>query len=157
LSPQSLSRSENSTIESSHIDYVPQISSLLPSNKNRSLFIHALVKSLGLLSPNLANRRQLELVKPHLASQEDLAQYHDREYLEFIFSNNIRQLSEESRGLVSEWGLEDVRYFNSAAGLKHIKQLRSIGLSYVPWSLEIRSRDSGSDSNRCTLCTAVEV
>ncbi|KAF8736130.1 hypothetical protein AX14_000852 [Amanita brunnescens Koide BX004] len=84
-----------------------KISSLLPSNKNRSLFVHALVKSLGLLSPNLANRRQLELVKPHLASQEDLAQYHDREYLEFIFSNNIRQLSEESRGLVSEWGLED--------------------------------------------------
>ncbi|KAF8340132.1 histone deacetylase 8 [Amanita rubescens] len=81
-----------------------KISSLLPSNRNRSLLVHTLAKSLGLLSLNLANQRRLDLVKPQLASQKELSQYHDPEYLEFIFSNNI---TEESGGLLSEWGLED--------------------------------------------------
>ncbi|KAF8624997.1 hypothetical protein AX15_005626 [Amanita polypyramis BW_CC] len=86
-----------------------KISSLLPSNRKRSLLVHSLIKSLGLLAQNVAGRKHLDLVKPQPAALKELAQYHDRDFLDFIFSNNDEQFAEEERSndLLSDWGLED--------------------------------------------------
>jgi histone deacetylase 8 len=79
-----------------------KVSSLLPSNRNRSLLVHTLIKSFGLL-----HHRCVEVVKPCPATLKDLTQYHDREYLDFILSGN----DAADRGeLIAEWGLEDVIY-----------------------------------------------
>ncbi|KAF8634841.1 hypothetical protein AX17_004091 [Amanita inopinata Kibby_2008] len=78
--------------------------SLLPSNKKRSLLVHSLIKSLGLLSTNVAGRRRLEIIKPQPATLKDLAQYHDRDYLDFVLSPKG---AETERNLIAEWGLED--------------------------------------------------
>ncbi|KAK2459609.1 hypothetical protein APHAL10511_008364 [Amanita phalloides] len=75
-----------------------KISSLLPSNKKRSLLVHSLIKSLGFLHPH----GPLDLVRPQPASLKELAQYHDRDYLNYIFSNDFRQISEDG-----QWGLQD--------------------------------------------------
>ncbi|THH03103.1 hypothetical protein EW145_g6529 [Phellinidium pouzarii] len=94
-------------------------SSLLPSNKNRSALVHSLIGSLGLLSsPSVSNhgpgkstsesynnKDVLRVVRPRLASVQQLCLYHDRDYVDFILnpSNNGAKLSSQC----SYFGLED--------------------------------------------------
>lgn len=59
-------------------------SSLLPSNRNRSAFVHALVTSLGLLR---RSDRQLTVFRPSPASRHDLTSYHDPSYIDALLSD----------------------------------------------------------------------
>ncbi|KAI0819455.1 histone deacetylase complex protein [Trametes gibbosa] len=84
-----------------------KVSSLLPSNKNRSLLVHTLVKAYGLLSPetNSADHRHsvLQVLPPPPADMRELAAYHDRDYLEYILDTH--DLSKEDMN--TEYGLEE--------------------------------------------------
>ncbi|KZT22761.1 histone deacetylase complex protein [Neolentinus lepideus HHB14362 ss-1] len=111
-----------------------QISALLPSNKKRSLIVHSLASSLGVLS-NVAKeglRAEIRVVNPVPASYEELATYHSRDYLEFVLD------PKNSRGIDAlegaEYGLEDdcppfpglphyVRYI-AGATLTAVRELR---------------------------------
>ena len=88
-------------------DIVTQASSLLPSNVNRSLLVHSLVKAFGLLSPRPGATAQLRLMRPVPAAVKDLAIYHTRDYLDFVF-NKENAIKQEHPAHV-EFGLEDVR------------------------------------------------
>ncbi|KAN0131892.1 hypothetical protein V8E53_010172 [Lactarius tabidus] len=59
-------------------------SSLLPSNRNRSAFVHALVTSLGLLR---RSSRQLAVFRPSPASRHDLTSYHDPSYIDALLAD----------------------------------------------------------------------
>ena len=76
-----------------------QSSSLLPSNRNRSAFVHALVTSLGLLS-----HPQLTILRPSPASRRDLTSYHDPSYIDALLAHPP-SLDPAS---CKEFGLEDV-------------------------------------------------
>lgn len=84
-----------------------QISSLLPSNKSRSILVHSLVKSYGLLaSPDDAPCR-VRVIPPVLASMDALAMYHSREYLEFIL--DPRNCSADAMAAdLERFGIEEV-------------------------------------------------
>ncbi|TFK22393.1 Arginase/deacetylase [Coprinopsis marcescibilis] len=72
-----------------------KISSLLPSNKRRSLIVHSLIHSMGLLKHNSESHR-IQVVNPRRASFKDLAAYHSKEYLEFVLeAANEVQFNEE--------------------------------------------------------------
>lgn len=75
-----------------------QSSSLLPSNRNRSAFVHALITSLGLLRRS----HQLTVLRPCPASQLELTSYHDRSYIEALLADPPDPAS------CKEFGLEDV-------------------------------------------------
>lgn len=67
-------------------------SSLLPSNRNRSAFVHALVTSLGLLRRSSLghppeNSHQLTVLRPSPASRLDLTSYHDRSYIDALLAD----------------------------------------------------------------------
>lgn len=88
-------------------DRVTQASSLLPSNVNRSLLVHSLVKAFGLLSPRPGATAQLRLMRPVPAAVKDLAIYHTRDYLDFVF--NKGNVIKQERPVHVEFGLEEVR------------------------------------------------
>ncbi|KAG8725729.1 hypothetical protein FRC11_001598, partial [Ceratobasidium sp. 423] len=77
-----------------------RISSLLPSNRNRSALVHTLVNAYGLLK-----RPNCTLVKPGKASRRDLERYHEAGYLDYVLEP--RRNDESSKSDVTEFGLED--------------------------------------------------
>lgn len=90
---------------------VVQASSLLPSNRNRSTFVHALVTSLGLLRtcsethpPENSTSHQLTVLRPCLASRLELASYHDRSYIDALLADPPGP----DPASCKEFGLEDV-------------------------------------------------
>ncbi|KAL5483285.1 hypothetical protein ACEPAI_8515 [Sanghuangporus weigelae] len=109
-----------------------QVSSLLPSNKNRSFLVHSLIRSLGLLSTSTSpspvetstsercrdeRTRILQIIRPRLATVQELCLYHDRDYVDFVLRDgcgdrkgaaschgeNEKSLADAS----SEFGIED--------------------------------------------------
>ncbi|KAJ6501259.1 hypothetical protein DFH09DRAFT_1444675 [Mycena vulgaris] len=61
-----------------------KVSSLLPSNKNRSSLVHTLARSLGLFSRDFSPARTIALVPPQSAGFAELNSYHTKEYLDFV-------------------------------------------------------------------------
>ncbi|KJA14845.1 hypothetical protein HYPSUDRAFT_413674 [Hypholoma sublateritium FD-334 SS-4] len=86
-----------------------RISSLLPSNRKRSVIVHSLVSSLGLLNNTTTTcKRRLEVISPRKATYKELAAYHTRDYLEVVLDRTSdRQRSGSEPGLNAELGLED--------------------------------------------------
>ncbi|KDQ60311.1 hypothetical protein JAAARDRAFT_67871 [Jaapia argillacea MUCL 33604] len=84
-------------------DDLVKISSLLPSNINRSIIVHSLVKSLELLSSS-----RIQILRPILASYKNLSVYHTPTYLDFILDPvNSQDPSTANEKLCSTFGLED--------------------------------------------------
>ncbi|KAF9476814.1 histone deacetylase complex protein [Pholiota conissans] len=90
-----------------------KISALLPSNKKRSMIVHSLVSSLGLMNNPKAseNARRLQVVSPRKASYKDLAVYHTRDYLNAVLdASNLTTDGEDQETDIlvnAEFGLED--------------------------------------------------
>ncbi|KAJ7582697.1 hypothetical protein C8J56DRAFT_227578 [Mycena floridula] len=87
-----------------------KFSSLLPSNIRRSMMVHSLHQSLGLLSQGHASlTRIMRVVEPGRATRKDLEIYHSSDYLDFILDpKNCNNTSEsEEASAISEFGLED--------------------------------------------------
>ncbi|KAL5531903.1 hypothetical protein ACEPAF_5466 [Sanghuangporus sanghuang] len=109
-----------------------KVSSLLPSNKNRSFLVHSLTRSLGLLSTSSSpspvetstsegcqdeRTRILQIIRPRLATVQELCLDHDRDYVDFVLQDgrgdrkgaascqreNEKSLADAS----SEFGIED--------------------------------------------------
>ncbi|KAI9449469.1 histone deacetylase 8 [Russula earlei] len=78
--------------------------SLLPSNRNRSTFVHALVTAFGLLRPPSNGAPYVvTLLRPPPASPSDLTAYHDRSYVDALLADPPGPDSASCR----EFGLED--------------------------------------------------
>lgn len=77
-------------------DACEQICSLLPSNIGRSRMVYNLLGSLGLLEETRFSRRELRVFEPRRASVKELAQYHDRDYLEHALAEDFRLSTDES-------------------------------------------------------------
>jgi hypothetical protein len=87
-----------------------QASSLLPSNKHRSLLVHSLVSALGVLSlVTLDHQKCFKVLRPRRATQKDLLSYHTRDYLEYAL-NPSSDYGDQAQ--ISKYGLEDVRTFD---------------------------------------------
>ena len=83
------------------------MSSLLPSNRNRSLLVHSLVSAFGIQSLALLNGQKcVKFLRPRRATSKELLAYHTRNYLDYALnpSNDHEDLSQGA-----EFGLEDVR------------------------------------------------
>ncbi|PCH45034.1 histone deacetylase 8 [Wolfiporia cocos MD-104 SS10] len=83
--------------------------SLLPSNRNRSLIVHSLVKAFGLLG-DLQDDGQgacVRVIRPYPAGARDLTAYHSRDYVEFLLNpETTSSLLANSSGH-AEYGLEE--------------------------------------------------
>ena len=85
---------------------ISQTCSLLPSNRNRSTFVHALVTAFDLIrSPPSEASYVLSLLRPSPACGSDLTAYHDRSYVDALLADPPGT----GRMNRSEFGLEDVR------------------------------------------------
>ncbi|KDR72484.1 hypothetical protein GALMADRAFT_126034 [Galerina marginata CBS 339.88] len=86
-----------------------KISSLLPSNKKRSIIVHSLISSLGLLTPDASRTRHLRVVTPRKATYKDLAVYHSRDYLDVVLDPSKSNDEEvgNTTSIDGEFGLED--------------------------------------------------
>ncbi|KAJ7484525.1 hypothetical protein FB451DRAFT_1436380 [Mycena latifolia] len=82
-----------------------KISSLLPSNKNRSSLVHTLARSLGLFSRDFSSVRTIALVPPQSAGFAELNSYHTKEYLDFVL--DPQNVDSGDDGTKMELGLED--------------------------------------------------
>ncbi|KAJ7698742.1 hypothetical protein B0H17DRAFT_927409 [Mycena rosella] len=82
-----------------------QISSLLPSNKNRSSLVHTLARSLGLFSRDFSPTRTVALVPPQSAGFAELNSYHTKEYLDFVL--DPKSVDSGNVSTKTEFGLED--------------------------------------------------
>ncbi|KAI0330065.1 histone deacetylase complex protein [Cubamyces sp. BRFM 1775] len=89
-------------------------SSLLPSNKNRSLLVHSLVKAYGLLETQRTctdaaggTKCRLQILRPIPAEVKDLVAYHDREFVEHILISQKASLPLPKHETDSEYGLEE--------------------------------------------------
>ena len=89
-----------------------QISSLLPSNKKRSMVVHSLISSLGLMTSSPFQQRRLVVVTPRKASYKDLSVYHTRDYLDAILDTGNSSKNENESEPSAEFGLEDVKYYS---------------------------------------------
>ncbi|KAH9985503.1 hypothetical protein BJV77DRAFT_1061972 [Russula vinacea] len=80
-------------VEPRRITYVAseklaKTSSLLPSNRNRSTFVHALITAFDLLRPSpSAASHVVSLLRPSPASESDLTAYHDRCYVDALLAD----------------------------------------------------------------------
>ncbi|KAH8115473.1 histone deacetylase 8 [Phellopilus nigrolimitatus] len=93
-----------------------EIASFLPSNKNRSLLVHSLINSLGLLTASMdSGIAAFRLVRPRLASVQELCVYHDTDYVDFVLNSKHSveslpgfetSLSHQGHG-ASDFGIED--------------------------------------------------
>ncbi|KAH9939186.1 histone deacetylase 8 [Amylocystis lapponica] len=84
-----------------------KVSSLLPSNKNRSFLVHSLVKSFGILG-HIDENARLQVLRPLRAEQRDLLSYHTRDYIDFVLdSEKTSPLSEGSSLQHVEYGIEE--------------------------------------------------
>ncbi|KAI0367212.1 histone deacetylase complex protein [Pilatotrama ljubarskyi] len=86
-----------------------KVSSTLPSNRNRSLLVHTLVKAYGLLTAEQRGAPKhdsiVRLIAPVPADMKELSAYHDRDYLQFIL-DPTQHLSAGSQDK-AEYGLEE--------------------------------------------------
>ncbi|KAJ7033208.1 hypothetical protein C8F04DRAFT_1105541 [Mycena alexandri] len=82
-----------------------KVSSLLPSNKNRSALVHTLARSLGLFSRNFSSMRTIALVPPQSAGFAELNTYHTKDYLDFVLEP--QNVTSGDDGTKTELGLED--------------------------------------------------
>ena len=90
-----------------------QASSLLPSNRGRSLFVHTLVQKLGLLNTTASNtHRPLQVIKPRPATTTELCLYHDKDFIDFVLDPSQHSSTAESGPALeetrAEFGIEDV-------------------------------------------------
>ncbi|KAL4254406.1 Histone deacetylase domain superfamily protein [Abortiporus biennis] len=107
-----------------------KISSLLPSNRNRSLLVHSLTKELGLLSTGKNHLAQLRILRPSPATLEDLSSYHTKDYLEFILNEKNFEGIDEYSGPSdhTEYGLEeDCPYFQGLS--QYVRMIAGATLS----------------------------
>ncbi|KAG6330652.1 hypothetical protein ID866_8439 [Astraeus odoratus] len=82
-----------------------QVSSLLPSNRNRSLLVHSLVTALGLFKAvHPDGRKCIQVLRPRRASVRELMAYHTRDYLEYALSPSN---DHQDQSQMTEFGLED--------------------------------------------------
>ncbi|KAJ7885093.1 hypothetical protein B0H14DRAFT_2699662, partial [Mycena olivaceomarginata] len=82
-----------------------KISSLLPSNQNRSTIVHSLARALGLFSREFSPVRTIALVPPQSAGFTELNKYHTKDYLDFILDpENVVNGTDETK---TEFGLKD--------------------------------------------------
>ncbi|KAJ6491400.1 hypothetical protein C8R47DRAFT_449816 [Mycena vitilis] len=82
-----------------------KVSSLLPSNKNRSAMVHTLARTLGLFSRDFSSTRIIALVPPQSAGFDELNNYHTKEYLDFVLEpKNVEGGDDAAK---TEFGLED--------------------------------------------------
>jgi hypothetical protein len=85
---------------------ISQTCSLLPSNRNRSTFVHALVTAFDLIrSPPGEASYVVSLLRPSPACGSDLTAYHDRSYVDALLADP----PDTDRMNRSEFGLEGVR------------------------------------------------
>jgi len=89
------------------------------------MIVHALVTTMGIMSPNFSNTRRIQVVNPTRATYKDLAVYHSRDYLDFVLNprHSIRELPVNSHGAHEKFGLEDVRR-DSLSLLSHLTKSR---------------------------------
>ncbi|KIJ30534.1 hypothetical protein M422DRAFT_187067, partial [Sphaerobolus stellatus SS14] len=79
-------------------------SSRLPSNKGRSFLIHTLIQSFDLLSKT--SHKDLQVVRPMLATKSHLLGYHEEEYVDNVLSAESNDSSNATPGVRLEKGLE---------------------------------------------------
>ncbi|KAJ6454679.1 hypothetical protein C8R45DRAFT_1111917 [Mycena sanguinolenta] len=82
-----------------------KISSLLPSNENRSTMVHTLARALGLFSRDFSSMRTIALIPPQSAGFAELNSYHTKEYLDFIL--DPQTVENGSDAAKAEFGLRD--------------------------------------------------
>ena len=92
-------------LETSHNVITYQVSSLLPSNKNRSILVHSLVKCYGLLS-----LPQAHVVPPIPADINALTMYHSRDFVECLLDSGTCDADADSNKL-AQFGIEEVSVF----------------------------------------------
>ncbi|KAF9237538.1 hypothetical protein BU15DRAFT_48618 [Melanogaster broomeanus] len=101
---------QHSSVQSPLVAYIvseelAKVSSLLPSNKNRSLLVHSLVSALGILSLTSGDDRKcFKVLRPRRATQRELLAYHTRDYLEYALSPSSDY---EDQAQATKFGLED--------------------------------------------------
>ncbi|KAI0045924.1 Arginase/deacetylase [Auriscalpium vulgare] len=83
-----------------------KVSSLLPSNRNRSVLVHSLITCLGLMRST--DRASVEVLRPPLATVRELCAYHDRDYVDQLLepvssSEHVATTVNSNK----EFGLED--------------------------------------------------
>ncbi|KAI0646127.1 histone deacetylase complex protein [Trametes meyenii] len=85
-----------------------KLSSLLPSNRNRSLLVHTLIKAFGLLSPpddSASGNSALRPLRPIPADVRELVAYHDKDFVQYILRDAAKDpITNEAH---SEYGLEE--------------------------------------------------
>ncbi|EJD08441.1 histone deacetylase 8 [Fomitiporia mediterranea MF3/22] len=89
----------------------------LPNNRNRSFLVHSLIKSLGLLSsanPENGQSATLRIIRPRLASVEELCLYHDKDYIDFVLNSGNETASSHQNDCPPFPGLG--RYVQMVAG-----------------------------------------
>ncbi|KAJ7255215.1 histone deacetylase complex protein [Mycena rebaudengoi] len=82
-----------------------KVSSLLPSNRNRSTLVHTLARALGLFDREFSPSRAIVLVPPLSAGFSELNIYHTKEYLDFVL--DPLNVENGDDGTKTELGLED--------------------------------------------------
>ncbi|ETW80856.1 hypothetical protein HETIRDRAFT_320612, partial [Heterobasidion irregulare TC 32-1] len=86
-------------------------SSLLPSNPNRSLLVHSLVASLGLLrtTPDSSADANIRVLRPPPATPKELAAYHDKDYISFLLDPALPSsaFDPQTQSKLADFGLED--------------------------------------------------
>jgi histone deacetylase 8 len=85
---------------------ISQTCSLLPSNRNRSTIVHALITAFDLIrSPPGEASYVVSLLRPSPACESDLTAYHDRSYVDALLADP----PDMDRMNRNEFGLEGVR------------------------------------------------
>ncbi|KAI0746555.1 histone deacetylase complex protein [Daedaleopsis nitida] len=83
-----------------------KVSSLLPSNRNRSLLVHSLVKEFGLLNAQSKDDAACaKPLRPSPADLKDLSAYHDRDYLDHLLNGVVKRAPDQGKD--TEYGLEE--------------------------------------------------
>ena len=93
-------------LELHSLSIISQTCSLLPSNRNRSTFVHALVTAFDLIrSPPGEASYVVSLLRPSPACESDLTAYHDRCYVDALLADPPGT----DRMKHNDFGLEGVR------------------------------------------------
>ncbi|KAI0777517.1 histone deacetylase 8 [Trametes elegans] len=82
-----------------------KVSSQLPSNRNRSLLVHTLVKEFGIFSDRQPGKTELQLLRPIPAELRELSAYHDRDYLEHVLGSNTQKTGQITTN--ADYGIEE--------------------------------------------------
>lgn len=137
-----MQRSVFHPVQSRFLDVIFQTCSLLPSNRNRSTFVHALVTSFGLIRPAPTPSSAsciVSLLRPSPASGSDLTAYHDRSYINTLLADPPGP----DHVSCKEFGLEDVQHATQLASpFRDSAHGINIGLRPFPRPQRICPRDS---------------